>query len=410
MSCSLGVGSRWLAGSRLSYPTEKGAAVRSGPALENLVASIIETCRSGLEPEALRAAVLPRLRRVVPIDAVWWALVDPATLLFTQAYREEIPIETGPYFVENEFLADDVNKWTELAQDRDGARTLIGATGGDPCSSARYRDIFEPLGLEDELRVVLRSRGSVWGFMCLHRAHGSAFSASEVMFTRRVAPVLADGLRLGMLVQGITSGELAHTPGLILVASDGSMTAKNTAADQWLEELGACRTGALPIEVHALAARVRALERSAGVPQLRVRTRAGRWAMLHASWMASQGRDVVAVIIQEATADQTAPVVMNAYGLTEQERIISGLVFHGFSTRAISDALHITQHTVQDHLKSIFEKTGVRSRRELVATVLRQQYLPRAKAGQRPSPSGPFPSTDSGSAPNPHSRPEDTRR
>ena len=375
--------------------------MRSGPALENLVASIAESCRSGLEPEALRVAVLPRLRRVVPIDAVWWALVDPATLLFTQDYREEIPVETGPYFVENEFLADDVNKWTELAQDPNGARTLIGTTRGHPRSSARYRDIFEPLGLEDELRVVLRSRGSVWGFICLHREDGSAFSAEEVAVTRRVAPVLAEGLRLGMLVGGITSAELSHTPGLILVALDGSMMGKNTAADQWLEELGACGREAIPIQVHALTARLRALDPSAELPQLRVRTRAGRWAILHASWMPSQGRDVVAVVIQEATADQTAPVVMSAYGLTEQERTISGLVFHGLSTRAISDTLHITQHTVQDHLKSIFEKTGVRSRRELVATVLRQQYLPRAKAGRHGT-SGYFPIADSACAPDPH--------
>jgi DNA-binding CsgD family transcriptional regulator len=106
--------------------------------------------------------------------------------------------------------------------------------------------------------------------------------------------------------------------------------------------------------------------------------------------MPDQSRDTVAVIIQEATLEQVAPVVMRAYGLTDQERTVSGLVLQGLSTRAISERLHITQHTVQDHLKSIFEKTGVRSRRELVATVLRERYLPRAKAGHHPTPSGYF--------------------
>jgi DNA-binding CsgD family transcriptional regulator len=337
-----------------------------------------------LDAAALRTAVLRRLRRVVPIDALWWALVDPATLLFTQAYREEIPAETGPYFVENEFLDDDVNKWTGLAHSRKGARTLIEATGGNPSSSARYRDIFEPLGLEDELRVVLRSRGSVWGFMCLHREHGSPFSADEVAFTERIAPHIAEGLRLGMLVEGIESEQLADAPGLILLAADGSVIGKNPGAGQWLEELGASETESIPIEVYALAARLRALDAPVTARQLRVRTRAGRWAILHASWMPNQGRDAVAVMIQQATADQAAPIVMSAYGLTEQERTISGLVFHGLSTRAISDTLHITEYTVQDHLKSIFDKTGVRSRREFVATVLRQQYLPRARAGQQP--------------------------
>jgi hypothetical protein len=199
--------------------------------------------------------------------------------------------ETGPYFVENEFLADDVNKWTDLAHDRDGVRTLIGATGGDPSSSARYRDIFEPLGLEDELRVVLRSRGSVWGFMCLHREHGAAFSAEELVFARRIAPHLAEGLRLGLLVQGLELEQTADSPGLILLAADGSVIGTNTAADQWLDELEASRSGTIPIEVHALVAKLRALDPSIGVPQLRVRTRAGRWAILQASSMPNQAHD-----------------------------------------------------------------------------------------------------------------------
>ena len=66
---------------------------------------------------------------------------------------------------------------------------------------------------------------------------------------------------------------------------------------------------------------------------------------------------------------------MAAYGLTEQELVVTGLVCQGLSTGQIAARL-VSGYTVQDHLKSVFDKTGVRSRRELVATILRQHYLP----------------------------------
>jgi DNA-binding NarL/FixJ family response regulator len=50
----------------------------------------------------------------------------------------------------------------------------------------------------------------------------------------------------------------------------------------------------------------------------------------------------------------------------------------------------VSGYTVQNHLKSVFDKTGVRSRRELVATILRQHYLPRAKRGRPVGPAGFF--------------------
>ncbi len=364
--------------------------MKSGPALDDLVAVIAETSRAGLEPEALRAEVLTRLRKAVPVDALWWATVDPATLLFTHAYREEIPGDSGPYFVENEFLIDDVNKWTELAGDRSGVRTLDAATGGRLAISPRYRDIFEPLGLADELRAVFRARGAVWGYMCLHRQRGGVFTQQEQRFVERIGPHLAEGVRLGLLVQCAGRADLAESPGLILLAGDNAVMGHNPAAELWLEELGWQESGAAPIEIHSLAARLRRADASTSLAPLRVRTRSGRWISLQASWVSGGDRSAIAVIIQEATPEEVAPIVMSAYGLTEQERALSGLVFQGRSTHEISQRLHIAEHTVQDHLKSIFDKTGVRSRRELVATVFRQRYLPRMRAGDQRGPAGYF--------------------
>jgi DNA-binding CsgD family transcriptional regulator len=360
---------------------------------ENLTAAIIETCHAGLAPEELRDRVLPRLRRAVPFDAAFWATVDPTTLLFTDAHQEEIPADTLPYFIENEFLDEDVNKWTALAAHPRGTRTLVEATAGELEASARYRDIFRPLGFGDELRAVLRVGGACWGCLCLHRETGAPFARSDVEYVRRLAPHLAHGIRTGILVASADVGDVADAPGLVLVAPDGTVLSTTEPGDRWLEQLGDAGASATeaPVEVRALAARVqRGDPRSDELPRLRVRTRSGRWAVLHGARMPTAGPDAVAVVIQEPSPAELAPILMMAYGLTKQEQVMTGLVCRGLSTREICDRLKITANTVQDHLKSIFDKTGVSSRRELVASILQEQYLPRAMTRQPLGPSGSF--------------------
>jgi DNA-binding CsgD family transcriptional regulator len=367
--------------------------MQHGPALKNLTAAIVETCRSGLPPGALRDQVFARLRRAVPFDAAFWATVDPATLLFTQPHQQEIPPETIPYFIQNEFVDADVNKWTALAAERPGVRTLSEATSGDLHASARYRDIFEPLGLGDELRAVLRVGGACWGYMCLHREAGRPFSREEVSYVQRLAPHVAEGVRAGILTASTELADVADVPGLVVVAPDGALLSATEPGERWLDELGSPSPNgsALPLEVQALAARLRSPNVNPdALPRLRIRTRAGRWAVLHASRMTTPESDAIAVIIEEPSPAELAPILMMAYGLTRQEQVLTGLVCRGLSTSEIAERLRITPNTIQDHLKSIFDKTGVSSRRELVASILQEQYLPRAMSGRPLGPSGFF--------------------
>jgi DNA-binding NarL/FixJ family response regulator len=58
------------------------------------------------------------------------------------------------------------------------------------------------------------------------------------------------------------------------------------------------------------------------------------------------------------------------YGLTRRENEVAIRILRGESNRVIARALHLTEHTVHDHIKSIFEKAGVRSRGELAGRLL----------------------------------------
>jgi DNA-binding CsgD family transcriptional regulator len=347
-----------------------------------VVSQLAARCHAGLDTDSLQLEFIQGLGRIIGVDAVFCAPVDPATLLFTGAILREIPAESTPRFLANEFGEDDVNKFTALAHRRFPVDWLDRATAGDRAASSRYREIMAPLGLGDELRAAFRSGGQCWGFLCLHR-EGAAlgFTEAEARLIARLAPHVGEGLRRALLIGASDEGPDPDGPGVLVLGEDRSLIATTAAGERWLWELAGPQqqAGRLPVPVEAVLARLSAVHAGTApadaLPRLRVRTRSGRWAVLHASVMAGlgQGRHV-AVVVEPATPAELSPLILLAHGLTTREAEVAQLVLQGKPTRLLARRLRISEYTVEDHLKAIFAKVGVGSRGELTARIFSDHY------------------------------------
>ncbi len=347
--------------------------------MERQATALIGRCYAGLDAAALREQVLSRLRRMLPVDAAFFATVDPMTLLFTSAAADQPLGAATPLFLDNEFGRDDVNKFAALAESADPVASLDRATHGVRLASARYREIMAPLGLGDELRAALVTKNGCWGVLCLHRQDAShGFDATEIDLVRHISPHVAEGLRRALTIgPAAPTGAEATGPGMIVLDASLGVVAMSREAERWLAEIGDAdwpSASELPMPVYSAATRLVRLEEGLATAQppatVRLRSRAGRWISLHASRLSGPPTPQIGIVIEPTPAAQISPLLLNAHGLTAAQSRVVALVSRGHSTLQIVSELHISANTVQEHLTAAFDKLGVRSRRELVAAVL----------------------------------------
>ena len=329
------------------------------------------------------------LARAVPfyLTPCFYTL-DPASLLVTSHYHSGLP-EIPREWLAVEYYEDDVNKLADVARSAGGVATLHEATGGNPESSPRWHQNMT-MGGDQELIACLRTRGGeVWGALGLYRETGQPiFDDEDQTFLRAVAPVLAAGARSSLLLGEATDPEGTDAPGLIVVTGNWEIESATPGVERWLRELpdGDWAAGRLPSAVLAVAGRAlrtATYPDAAEVAVSRVMSRSGRWIVLHGTSLLSASSRRVAVIVEPAHPGRIAPLLMSAYGLTEREQEITRLVLQGNSTTDIADRLVVSAHTVQQHLKSVFDKTGVHSRRDLVGKIFFAHYEPRVRDNER---------------------------
>lgn len=318
--------------------------------------------------------------RVPNYGSPCWYTLDPASLLITSHFNDEMT-QFPAEWLANEYYEDDVNKLVDVAASEAGIGTLHEALDGDPSHSPRWQRNME-MGGDQELIARLRSRsGEVWGALGLYREPGQPlFNEADKAFLSELAPHLAEGARRALLVGEAVDPEWPDAPGLLILTDRWEVESTTPGVGRWLSELpdGDWDAGRLPSAVLSVAGRAlrtsRAPDHPGEVSVSRVLSRGGTWVILHGACLVSRGERRVAVIVEPAHPARIYPLLMSAYGLTEREKDVTRLVLQGSSTSEIALGLVVSEGTVQQHLKSIFDKTGVRSRRDLVAKVFYAHY------------------------------------
>lgn len=263
--------------------------------------------------------------------------------------------------------------------------------------------MLKPLGFEGELRASFVSDDNCWGAVSFCRGRTTPdFDEQEARFLASLSAPIADGFRRALLVTAGLPEDTPDGPGMVVLDHYGELEAVTDGALRWMDEIVDDRPnrGILPAVLDAVAARARHAGHMDASPEQSARaracTRSGRWLVIHGMRLQDRGDGRIGLVIEPASSHEMAPLILSAYGLTERERQVGHQVIAGASTEMIARTLNISPNTVQDHLKSVFRKTRVHSRRELVAKVFFEDYRPRTQAGRTIDASGGFsqPSSD----------------
>ena len=326
---------------------------------------------SGLDSESMRREALADLQSVIGFDRWCWPLADPETLLPSSGIAQHEFGPGVPRLLELEYSADGFAAKHVLARRAGTAACLSAETGGDLARSARWDEVMRPVGIGDVAAVACRDSLGCWGWIEAYRDRSDRpFEPDDLELLASVGPSMGSALRRNVIgTNGDNVGE-PTPPGVIVLDRNLRRVSWTAWARTWIAALPSAQLhaamGILPSVIYPAATRARSESSATGAHAL-LRAVDGRWVMIEAAKLEDGGDGQVAVTLRAATAAETFDLFCRVYELSQRERELVSLLAAGLDTRELARRLFISRHTVQDHLKSVFAKVGIHSRRELLA-------------------------------------------
>jgi DNA-binding CsgD family transcriptional regulator len=266
--------------------------------------------------------------------------------------------------------------------------------------SEYYNDFIKPQGIHDQVGMSLVSRGKCLGVIALFRTSAQPnYTGDEKKRISLMLPYLAGDLERALTLEyskqkkWILESSLQTLGGHAIVVLDLRMNVifANEEAQSIFGPEGNLRTTfgpfgklprpLIPEKVRALCARTaRALLDGDGPPGEPVeiawsdpagRPCTGRLRVISGYFFGQKSHFIVFQASRASGAtNQLVSSLADRYHLSPREVEIVTEALSGCGNTHIADQLFISIHTVENHLKKIFKKMGVRSRTEMVCRLL----------------------------------------
>lgn len=166
-------------------------------------------------------------------------------------------------------------------------------------------------------------------------------------------------------------------PAVLVLSGDLQVQAQTSVTEDYLRGLVPPEGDRRPIPAGAYNVAAQLLAVEAGVddhpPLMRVHLDSGVWLTLRAARVDAAcppGDRDIAVTIEATSPAERRRLFASSHGLSPRERELVELLAHGADTHTIAEKMFLSEHTVQDHFKSVFAKTGTRNRRSLLARLV----------------------------------------
>ena len=338
---------------------------------------VARICDSAADARTLRLRLLDEIRQAIEFDSYAWLLTDPQTSVGSAPLADVPCLPELPRLIRLKYLTG-INRWTTLASPP--VALLREATAGDLSLSLLWRDLLSEYGVVDVASLVFRDSFGCWGFLDLWRAGTSApFSRAEASWLADIAGPVTTALRRSQAHAFVaTSAAAPRTGPVVLLLSAGlDVLGQTPETQEYLRMLVPPDDDRPPVPASAYNVAAQLLAGEAGVdpnpPWARVHLPGGLWLTLRAARIGDtesrRDRDIAVTIEQTSPGDRVA-LFARSFAFSARESELAGHLTRGADTAEIARRMFLSEHTVQDHLKSIFAKTSTHSRRALLALTL----------------------------------------